>query len=104
MPVREMFFLRKGVEAWGNPLFAHLERLTAEDDHSTLYADFLHVCTMADQRGMRAIWTGEYHGMKFSIASNSFIKITDISQYTKNVKLGRGTVIAPLLASDPIGK
>ncbi len=76
-------------------LFAHMERLSPEQDHQDLYADFLSLCTMADEGGMRAIWTGEHHGMEFTIAPNPFITITDLSRHTKNVKLGTGTVIAP---------
>ena len=76
-------------------LFAHMERLTPDQDHETLYSDFLDLCTMADQGGMRAIWTGEHHGMEFTIAPNPFITITDLARHTRNVKLGTGTVVAP---------
>lgn len=76
-------------------LFAHMERLTPQDDHQTLYDDFLGLCTMADEGGMRAIWTGEHHGMEFTITPNPFITIADVARHTKNVKLGTGTVIAP---------
>ena len=44
---------------------------------------------------MRAIWTGEHHGMEFTIAPNPLISLVDLSHHTKNVKLGTGTVIAP---------
>ena len=44
-------------------LFAHMERLAPEQEHATLYEDFLSLCRMADEGGMRAIWTGEHHGM-----------------------------------------
>ena len=76
-------------------LFAHMERLTADQDHTALYQDFLSLCTMADEGGMRAIWTGEHHGMEFTIAPNPFITIADVARHTKHVKLGTGTVIAP---------
>ena len=36
---------------------------------------------------MRAIWTGEHHGMEFTIAPNPFITITDLARHTKNVRL-----------------
>jgi len=51
-------------------LFAHMERLSPEEDHTTLYENFLSLCQMADEGGMRAIWTGEHHGMEFTIAPN----------------------------------
>jgi alkanesulfonate monooxygenase SsuD/methylene tetrahydromethanopterin reductase-like flavin-dependent oxidoreductase (luciferase family) len=44
---------------------------------------------------MHAIWTGEHHGMEFTIAPNPFITLTDLAHHTKNVRLGTGTVIAP---------
>jgi len=76
-------------------LFAHMERLAPEQDHQTLHEDFVGLCKMADNGGMRAIWTGEHHGMEFTIAPNPFLTITDLARHTKNVKLGTGTVIAP---------
>ena len=44
---------------------------------------------------MHAIWTGEHHGMDFTIAPNPFINIADLARRTKNVRLGTGTVVAP---------
>ncbi len=76
-------------------LFAHMERLGPEQTHKNLYDEFLSLCSIADQGGMRAIWTGEHHGMEFTIAPNPFITITDLARHTKNVKLGTGTIIAP---------
>ena len=40
-------------------LFAHMERMSPEQPHEALYEDFLSLCTMADQGGMHAVWTGE---------------------------------------------
>ena len=76
-------------------LFAHMERQAPQQDHQHLYDEFLTLCTMADQGGMRAIWTGEHHGMEFTIAPNPFITITDIARHTKNVRLGTGTIVVP---------
>ena len=53
-------------------LFAHMERVDGTDSHENLYSDFIDLCKMADQGGMRAIWTGEHHGMDFTIAPNPF--------------------------------
>ena len=44
---------------------------------------------------MCAIWTGEHHGMDFTIAPNPFLSLVDLARRTKNVRLGTGTVIAP---------
>lgn len=76
-------------------LFAHMERLTAEEPQDRLYEEFLDLCRMADEGGMRAIWTGEHHGMDFTIAPNPFLSLVDIAHHTQNVRLGTGTVIAP---------
>ena len=76
-------------------LFAHMERQSDNQTHAKLYEEFVSLCKIADDGGMRAIWTGEHHGMEFTIAPNPFITITDLARQTKNVKLGTGTVIAP---------
>lgn len=76
-------------------LFAHMERLDASQRSDDLYENFVSLCQMADDGGMRAIWTGEHHGMEFTIAPNPFTTIADLAHRTKNVKLGTGTVIAP---------
>ena len=76
-------------------LFAHMERVSRGDSHEKLYSDFIDLCKMADEGGMRAIWTGEHHGMEFTIAPNPFLSIVDLAHHTKNVRLGTGTIIAP---------
>ena len=76
-------------------LFAHMERLSPEQCHERLYEEFLSLCKIADEGGMRAIWTGEHHGMEFTIAPNPFLTIADLAHHTKDVKLGTGTVVAP---------
>jgi alkanesulfonate monooxygenase SsuD/methylene tetrahydromethanopterin reductase-like flavin-dependent oxidoreductase (luciferase family) len=76
-------------------LFAHMERTTPDQSHEKLYQDFVGLCELADAGGMRAIWTGEHHGMDFTIAPNPFLTLVDLAHRTKNVKLGTGTIIAP---------
>lgn len=76
-------------------LFAHMERIDASQSHEQLYEDFIEICQIADTGGMRAIWTGEHHGMDFTIAPNPFLSLVDLAHHTKNVRLGTGTVIAP---------
>lgn len=76
-------------------LFAHMERQDATESHARLYEDFLHLCSLADDGGMHAIWTGEHHAMEFTVAPNPFITIADIARQTKHVRLGTGTIIAP---------
>ena len=76
-------------------LFAHKERLTPDQPHDVLHRDFIALCKMADAGGMRAVWTGEHHGMEFTIAPNPLLTLVDLAHHTSNVKLGTGTVIAP---------
>ncbi len=76
-------------------LFVHMERLTQEQSHAQLNKELIALCKLADQAGMRAIWTGEHHGMEFTIAPNPLMSLVNIASYTQNVKLGTGTIIAP---------
>ncbi len=72
-----------------------MERLTPEQDHRSLRKELIALAQMADVGGMRAVWTGEHHGMEFTIAPNPFLSLVDLAHYTKNIRLGTGTVIAP---------
>ena len=76
-------------------LFAHMERITPDQPHVALYEEFLSLCALADGGGMRAVWTGEHHGMDFTIAPNPFINIADLARRTKNLRFGTGTIVAP---------
>ncbi len=76
-------------------LFAHMERLSPDQDHATLREELISLAKMADDGGMRALWTGEHHGMDFTIAPNPFLSIVDLSYHTKTLRLGTGTVVAP---------
>ncbi|MDD9924103.1 MAG: LLM class flavin-dependent oxidoreductase [Boseongicola sp.] len=76
-------------------LFAHMERMTPDEPHEQLHSEFIDLCKMADEGGMRAIWTGEHHGMEFTIAPNPFLTLVDVAHHTKNVRLGTGTIVAP---------
>ncbi len=50
---------------------------------------------MVDHGGFHAIWTGEHHGMDFTIAPNPCISIADLARRTTNVRPGSGTIVAP---------
>lgn len=76
-------------------LFLHMERVSPDDSELRLYDEMLELCHMADEGGMSTIWTGEHHGMSFTIAPNPFLNLIDIARRTKHVRLGTGTVIAP---------
>ena len=76
-------------------LFAHMERLHSGQTYRELYEDFLSLCVLADEGGMRAVWTGEHHAMDFTIAPNPLITIADLAGKLKNVRLGTGTIVAP---------
>ncbi len=76
-------------------LFAHMERQSPEASQEKLHEEFIALCQMADDAGMRAVWTGEHHGMDFTIAPNPLMSLVNLSHHTKNVRLGTGTIIAP---------
>lgn len=76
-------------------LFIHMERLTPEETEKDLYDQMIELCQIADEGGMHAIWTGEHHGMNFTIAPNPLLNLVDLARRTRNVRLGTGTVIAP---------
>ncbi|MEM6678406.1 MAG: LLM class flavin-dependent oxidoreductase [Pseudomonadota bacterium] len=76
-------------------LFCHMERLTPEQPHAVLHEELIGLAQMADEGGMRAVWSGEHHGMEFTIAPNPFLTLVDLAHHTKTVRLGTGTVVAP---------
>ncbi|WP_264214155.1 LLM class flavin-dependent oxidoreductase [Leisingera thetidis] len=76
-------------------LFAHMERISESEDQKQLYDEFIQLCKIADDGGMHAVWTGEHHGMNFTISPNPFLNLIDVARHTRNVRLGTGTVIAP---------
>ncbi|MCG3267129.1 LLM class flavin-dependent oxidoreductase [Yoonia sp. I 8.24] len=76
-------------------LFAHMERLSPDQDQKQLYDEFVELAKIADAGGMHAVWTGEHHGMDFTVAPNPLLNLVDLAHQTKNVRLGTGTVIAP---------
>lgn len=76
-------------------LFAHMERISSDEEQKQLYEEFVELCKIADEGGMHAVWTGEHHGMNFTISPNPMLNLVDLARQTKNVRLGTGTVIAP---------
>lgn len=76
-------------------LFIHMERISPDEPQDKLYNEMMALCEMADEAGMHAIWTGEHHGMNFTIAPNPFINLADLAARTRQVRLGTGTIIAP---------
>ncbi|KAB7614393.1 LLM class flavin-dependent oxidoreductase [Amylibacter sp. SFDW26] len=76
-------------------LFAHMERVSPDQDQKQLYDEFIELCKIADKGGMHAVWTGEHHGMNFTIAPNPLLNLIDVARHTENVRLGTGTMIAP---------
>jgi len=76
-------------------LFVHMERTDGSQSHAKLYEEFVQLCIMADQGGMRAVWTGEHHGMNFTIAPNPFLNLADLARRTDNIRLGTGTIVTP---------
>ena len=76
-------------------LFAHMERISPDQPHAQLHEEFIELCKLAEAGGMSTIWTGEHHGMDFTIAPNPFINLADIANHTSTIRLGTGTIVAP---------
>lgn len=76
-------------------IFLHMERINKSQTQQQLHDEFIELAEMADQGNMHAIWTGEHHGMNFTIAPNPFLNLVDLAHRTKNVRLGTGTIVAP---------
>ncbi len=76
-------------------LFVHMERTSPDQDQQELYENFVALAKIADAGGMHAVWTGEHHGMDFTISPNPFLNLIDLARQTSNVRLGTGTIIAP---------
>ena len=76
-------------------LFAHMERIDHGQSQKQLYEEFIELCLLADKSGFSTLWTGEHHGMNFTIAPNPFINLVDIGRRCKNLRLGTGTIVAP---------
>ncbi len=76
-------------------LFAHMERSSPEDTYEKIYRDFIELCQLADNGGFATIWTGEHHGMDFTITPNPFLALIDLAHHTRHVRLGTGAVVAP---------
>jgi len=72
-----------------------MERLTAEQSFQQLYEEYIELCELADRSGFCTIWTGEHHGMNFTIAPNPLTSLVDLSHRTENVRLGTATLVAP---------
>lgn len=76
-------------------LFVHMERLTPEQSQPELFEEFVQLAEIADRGGMSSVWTGEHHGMDFTIAPNPFISLAALADRVKTARLGTGTVVAP---------
>lgn len=76
-------------------LFVHMERVSEHEQQRQLYEEFVQLCQMADRAGMHAVWTGEHHGMNFTISPNPFLNLVDLARRTERVRLGTGTIVAP---------
>lgn len=76
-------------------LFTHMDRSAADETYAALYRDFVELCQLADAGGFVTIWTGEHHGMDFTITPNPFLPLIDLAHHTRSVRLGTGAAIAP---------
>lgn len=72
-----------------------MERIAPDQNHQQLYDEWVELCELADRSGFCTIWTGEHHGMDFTIAPNPLTSLVDLSHRTSNVRLGTATICAP---------
>jgi len=73
-------------------LFAHMERVNDEQTQSELYEEFLSLSEMADNGGMCTVWTGEHHGMDFTIAPNPFLNLIDLDRKSTRLNSSHITI------------
>jgi alkanesulfonate monooxygenase SsuD/methylene tetrahydromethanopterin reductase-like flavin-dependent oxidoreductase (luciferase family) len=48
--------------------FVHMERIDKNQSQKQLYDEYIELCLIAEKGGFSTIWTGEHHGMNFTIA------------------------------------
>ena len=76
-------------------LFIHMERIDEQQPQGQLYEEMVDLCQLADRSGFSTIWTGEHHGMNYTIAPNPLLNLVDLHHRTENVRLGTSTIVAP---------
>lgn len=76
-------------------LFIHMERIDASQSQQQLYEEMIELCQLADRNGFSTVWTGEHHGMNFTIAPNPLLNLVDLHHRTRHVRLGTSTIVAP---------
>lgn len=76
-------------------LFIHMERIDEQQPQNQLYEEMVELCQLADRSGFSTIWTGEHHGMNYTIAPNPLLNLVDLHHRTENVRLGTSTIVAP---------
>jgi len=76
-------------------IYLHLERTSNSKRYEELYNEFIELSILAEKVGFNTIWTGEHHGMDFSISSNPLLLLSNIAAHTTHIKLGTATIISP---------
>jgi len=85
-------------------LFVHMERTSTAQSQKQLYDELVGLCEIADRGGMHAIWTGEHHGMNFTIAPNPFFESCRSSAPNKKCASRNGNGHSPILAPHQAGR
>ena len=63
-------------------ILIHMERIDENQCQKQLYQEYIELCLIAEKAGFSTIWTGEHHGMNFTIAPNPFINLADLANRT----------------------
>ena len=78
--------------------FSIFHQIEAYDDsisYVQLQEELKDLTVQAEQGGIDKVWIGEHHGMGFAASPNAFTSLAYVAAFTKKIRLGTGTSIAP---------
>lgn len=78
--------------------FSIFHQIEAYDDsisYVQLQEELKDLTVQAEAGGIDKVWIGEHHGMGFAASPNAFTSLAYVAAFTKKIRLGTGTSIAP---------
>ena len=76
-------------------LFIHMERYNQDISHRELFEQLTELTLLAEAGGFSTVWTGEHHGMEYTISPNPLPVLAYLAARTSTIRLGAGTIVAP---------